>query len=79
MENFNDGRRKTFFCLAVNLLELSDLKMVLTQIEEGEKLGSLSLKERAACVAKLFQDVAGQRQITLKLRKKKAGEKSYDK
>lgn len=79
LENFNDGRRKTFFCLAVNLLELSDLKMVLAQIEEGEKLGSLSLKERAACVVKLFQDVAGQRRITLKLRKKKAGGKSYDK
>lgn len=79
LENFNDGRRKTFFCLAVNLLELSDLKMVLAQIKEGEKLGSLSLKERAACVVKLFQDVAGQRRITLKLRKKKAGGKSYDK
>lgn len=26
LEHYNDGRRKTFFCLAVNLLELSELR-----------------------------------------------------
>lgn len=25
LENYNDGRKKTLFCLAVNLLELDDL------------------------------------------------------
>ena len=26
LDNFNDGRRKSFFCMAANLLELEDLK-----------------------------------------------------
>lgn len=70
LENFNDGRKKTFFCLTVNLLELSELKMVMMQIKEDKELESLSSRERAACVVRLFQNVAGQRKITLKLRKK---------
>lgn len=70
LENYNDGRKKSFFCLAVNLLELSDLKMIMIQIKEDKELESLSSKERTACVAGKFQDVAGQRKITLKLRKK---------
>lgn len=68
LENYNDGRKKTFFCLAVNFLELSNLKSVLRQLEsEGEKA---SLKDKSAGAVKLFQTMAEQRQITLKLRKK---------
>lgn len=70
LENYNDGRKKTFFCLAVNLLELSDLRMVLDEIKENRDIDDMALKEKAACVTKLFQDIAGQRKITLKLRKK---------
>ena len=28
LKNYNDGRRKSFFCLAVNLLDLEDIKAV---------------------------------------------------
>lgn len=68
LENYNDGRKKTFFCLAVNLLELSDLKMVLQQMESDEEVESL--KEKAARVVSLFQAMAEQKKITLKLRRK---------
>lgn len=70
LTNYNDGRKKTFFCLTVNLLELSDLQAVLNQIKESKELDGQSLKEKAAHAAKLFQNVADQRQIILKLRKK---------
>ena len=33
MENYNDERKKSFFCVAANLLELQDVKSVLEQIE----------------------------------------------
>lgn len=33
LANYNDGRKKIFFCLTVNLLELVDLKKVLEQIK----------------------------------------------
>ena len=32
LEGYDDGQRDVFFCLAVNLLELSDLKGVLEQL-----------------------------------------------
>ncbi len=46
LENYNDGRKKNFFCVAVNLLELEDLKSVMQEIEMEKELCSLSIKER---------------------------------
>ena len=42
----NDGRKKTFYCLAVNLLDLKDLQIVMEQIDEVI-LESDSLKIKA--------------------------------
>lgn len=68
LENYNDGRRKSFFCLAVNILELQDIKFVLEQIET--EADGLTLKERALLAAGLFQVMAEKRNIVLKLNKK---------
>ncbi len=68
IENYNDGRKKTLFCLAVNLLELDDLRKVMAQIKEQET--GLSVKEKAAYIAELLQESAKQKGICLKLRKK---------
>lgn len=66
----NDGRRKTLFLLAANLLELSDLQGVMEEVC-GEKARDLpTVKERAAYVAGAFQKIAESRNILLKLRKK---------
>ena len=71
LENFNDGRRKSFYCAAVNLLALKDLRIVMKGIAEAWK-GSedFSVKEKAALAAKQFQDMAAARGVDLKLRKK---------
>ena len=70
LENFNDGRRKSFFCLAVNLLELQNVKSVLEQITTETELDKLTMKEKAAFVATVFQTMATNRNIVLKLNKK---------
>ncbi len=57
--HFNDGRRKTFFCVAVNLLELA---------EDAEELPP---KEKSAQAVRLFQQAAQARVVELKLHKKK--------
>lgn len=44
--------------------------MVLEQIELDKEINGLSLKEKAAYVARMFREAAEQRGITLKLRKK---------
>jgi len=69
LSNYNDGRRKTFFCVAVNLLELEDLKKIMQRIE-SEISPDDPIKERAKTVVGLFQAMADEQNIAIKLRKK---------
>lgn len=69
--NYNDGRKKTLFCVAVNLLELQDLQTVLKEIDRKLDIETLTLKEKSAFVAGLLQDAAAMKNIDLKLHKKK--------
>ncbi len=69
LNSCNDGRHKTFFCLAANLSELSDLKTVMNKIEY-EIQADATPKEKAAIARKHFEDMAEQRGVTLKLNKK---------
>lgn len=71
LSGFNDGRKKTLFCAAVNLLELQELQTVLSEIERQSDMETLTLKEKSAFVAGLLQDTAATKNIDLKLRKKK--------
>lgn len=52
LNTYNDGRKKTMFCVAVNLLELDDLENIISVLDENTL--NLSLKEKAAYAAKLF-------------------------
>lgn len=67
LANCNDGRRKSFFCLAVNLLELRDIKTLIEQIKNKIESGNLTLKEKAEFAASLFKAVAEIKNIVLKL------------
>lgn len=70
LENYNDGRKKTFFCLSVNLLDLQDLKNIMNQIKDNEEINKLTLKEKSNYITRLFRDVALKKNIKLKLYKK---------
>lgn len=76
LENYNDGRRKSFFCIAVNLLELQDIKSVVEQITAETEADELTLKEKAVIAANLFQAEAEKRNIVLKLNKKPSKKQS---
>ena len=71
LSNYNDGRKKTLFYIAVNLLELQELQAVLWEIEHNSDIEMLTLKEKSAYIARLLKDVAATKNIDLKLRKKK--------
>ena len=73
LEHYNDGRRKRFFCLAVNLLDLEDLKTVVEHLAEENQLESLALKEKSTYAVKQFQDLAEQRGVVLKWNRKPSG------
>jgi hypothetical protein len=68
LADLDDGRRKNFFCLAVNLLELADVKGVMAQLEE-KITSDFILKEKAALAVRLFQEIADAQGILLELRK----------
>ncbi|NLO85725.1 MAG: DUF3795 domain-containing protein [Clostridiales bacterium] len=68
--NYNDGRKKSFFCVAVNLLDLGEIKAVIEVLTQETAQRELTLKEKAALAQRLFEEVASQHGISLKLRKK---------
>ena len=68
LTNYNDGRRKTFYCAAVYLLPLEDLQSVVAKLEDQPEC---SVKERAAVAVKLLQGAADGHGVCLKLKKKK--------
>lgn len=70
LSNYNDGRRKNFFCVAVNLLELSELQEVMKQLQCKDELSSLPFKEQCLYVAEVLQKIADRKNIELKLIRK---------
>lgn len=70
LEQYNDGRHKSPFCTAVNLLELDSLREVLAQLA-AQTTAEQTPKEKAAFAAGLLQAKAELQGISLKLRKKK--------
>lgn len=71
LSNYNDGRRKTFYCVAINLLDLRDIKEIMEQISQISDINNQPLKEKSAYVVSLFQEMAREKGAKLKLRKKK--------
>ncbi len=67
--NFNDGRRKGFYCLAVNLICFPDLEKSMKRIvTEIDKSGMDKIK-KIKCIIELFESIAEKKKIELKLRK----------
>lgn len=71
LAHYNDGRKKSFYCLAVNLLELEDTDAVLSRLAREAAPDALTPKERAAAAVKLFEAAAAERGVVLKLNRKK--------
>ncbi|MCI9508167.1 MAG: DUF3795 domain-containing protein [Angelakisella sp.] len=75
LTQYNDGRRKTLYCLAVNLLELGALQGAVREMEASPQWPEMDKKEKAALLANRFQQLAEEQGVVLKLRKKpKRGE-----
>jgi hypothetical protein len=64
LRDYNDGRRKTFFCLAVNLLELEDIKAVMENIKKDTDTKAVVL---------LFEETAERRGVSLKRENEQRG------
>ena len=69
LDGYNDGRRKTFYCTAVALLDLDAIRDVMDGLAQQEN-DEMAAKQKAACAVRLFEQVANQRKNVLKLCKK---------
>lgn len=69
LENYQDGRKKTLFLQAVNLLELEVLQDVMQELSV-QSVHASSLKEKGQLAAALLQDGAKRQGIDLTLRRK---------
>ncbi len=72
LKHYNDGRRKTLFCQAVNLLELPRLQCMLEALAQQAPAGQGEPKQRAALAAAMLENEADGAGVSLKLRKKPA-------
>lgn len=66
LNNYDDGHRDVFFCLAVNMLEVDDLNRVLT--EAVQLPNDMLLNEKTQRVVELLYAVADKRGVPLELR-----------
>ena len=67
LNNYNDGRRKNFFCVAVNLLELSELQEAIeTNTKKMMNCPSYQSREQSSYIVDVFQKIADRRNIKLK-------------
>jgi hypothetical protein len=69
LENYNDGRRKKFYCLAINLLDLDDIKEIMEHTNNTREILISNQKDKAKYITTLFKEKADERGIELVLRK----------
>lgn len=72
LTEYNDGRRKSFYCQAVNLLALRDLREIMERIA-AETAPEATAKEKAVQAVVLLQERADSDGIDLTLLKKEKG------
>ena len=70
LAQYNDGRRKSFFCLSVNLLELPELEALMARLADETQAEGLSLREKSGTAVRLLGELADSRDIVLQLNKK---------
>jgi hypothetical protein len=67
LQEFNEGRSKTYYCIAATVLEIEELEAALKQAKESPK--KLDLKGKSKLLHGILDDIAEKKRYCLKLRK----------
>ena len=67
LTEFNEGRSKTFYCIAATLLEIGELECVLENARAKSK--GLDIKSKSEVMHSLLKEIAENKNYLLKLRK----------
>lgn len=69
LENYNNGRLKNYYCIAVNLMDLNDLEEIMNSINNELTKKEISIDSKINIITKLIEIKAKEKNIVLKLRK----------
>jgi len=69
LEEFNEGRSKTYYCIAATVVDIEELEAALKQARAAA--GNLDLKGKSKLLHGILDGVAEKRQYLLKLRKRR--------
>jgi acyl-CoA reductase-like NAD-dependent aldehyde dehydrogenase len=67
LAEFNDGRSKSYYCIAATVLEINELHQALRAAKERTK--DVALKEKAKTLHSILDQIAKEKGYLLKLRK----------
>lgn len=70
ISRYNDGRRKNYYCIAVNLLKLADIREITAEIRNKIDKSDIEFKDKIELIVSLFEKKAKEENINLSLRKK---------
>lgn len=76
LKNFDDGRSKSFYCIAATLLPITDLKTSLEKTEqklEADKIIFDEIKIKSKILKEFLNESAARNKVELRLRKKVKG------
>ena len=67
LNGFNEGRSKSYYCIAATVLELDELEEALSQAKEES--GGLDVRARSKALHRILDEIASRRGYHLRLRK----------
>jgi hypothetical protein len=67
LTGFNEGRSKSYYCIAASVMEIGELENALSQAEKESETSDLI--ERAKILHGILDEIAGRKMYFLKLRK----------
>ena len=66
LKEFNEGRSKSYYCIAVTVMEIKEIERAL--VEARKSSAGKSIKERSMILHSAIDRIAGQKKYCLKLR-----------
>ena len=67
LREFNDGRSKSYYCIAATVMDTGELEEALTQARQNSD--GLNIKEKTKVLHSVLDEIARQKNYYLKLRK----------
>lgn len=69
LHNYNDGKKMSYYCTAVNLLSFDDLMGIIKDIHNSISSMDITQKEKIIRITSALEEKAGSKGLELKLRK----------